>query len=344
MSAEEKIPGLLMLDLRGSMPAADEIELLQRDSVGGVILFARNYLSPGQLRELTAAIRQCAPHLLIAVDQEGGRVQRFRDGFVSLPPLRKLGEIFESDPGRGLALTRDCGWIMAAEIVRAGLDFSFAPVLDLYNPASPVIGDRAFAADPEAVTSLAQAYIGGMSKAGMAAVGKHFPGHGVVGADSHLELPVDTRNGEELRSRDLQAFVRIHELLAGIMPAHVVYPDLCPEAAGFSRYWLQTVLREEIGFRGLIFSDDLSMTAAHVAGTIEHRLEQALAAGCDMMLVCNSPADALRAADWLEREKIPGNSGLRCMRAIGGPAPEDEAWRQAISRVSGLQSGVAAMH
>ncbi len=336
MDANKKIPGPLMLDLRGPMPTADELELLRRDCVGGVILFARNYRSPGQLRELTDAVRQCAPHLLIAADQEGGRVQRFRDGFEPLPPLRRIGEVHAADAGKGLALARDCGWVMAGEVVKAGLDFSFAPVLDLYDPASPVIGDRAFAADPEAVASLARAYIDGMSRAGMAAVGKHFPGHGKVDADSHVELPVDTRNEEELRSRDLLPFVRCRESLAGIIPAHVIYPALCSEAAGFSRYWLKTVLRGEIGFAGSIFSDDLSMNAARAAGAIERRLERALAAGCDMLLVCNAPADALRAADWLEREKIPDNDALRRMRARPAPAPDAEAWRRAVAGVRAL--------
>ena len=342
MNAGEKTAGVLMLDLRGPMPEADEVELLQRDCVGGVILFTRNYRSPGQLRELTGAIRELAPRLLIAVDQEGGRVQRFRDDFVPLPPLRRLGEIYETDPERGIELTRDCGWVMAREVVQSGLDFSFAPVLDLYDPGSPVIADRAFAAGPEAVSSLARAWINGMARAGMAAVGKHFPGHGKVSADSHVELPVDTRSGEELRSRDLQPFVQCRDILAGIMPAHVIYPDLCADAAGFSRYWLQTVLREEIGFRGLIFSDDLSMTAAHVAGTIEHRLEQAVAAGCDMLLVCNAHDDALRAADWLEKEGVAGNSGLRRMRARTVAEPEPDQWRQAVDGIRVLTAGIGS--
>lgn len=342
MSAEERTPGILMLDLRGPMPAADELELLQRDCVGGVILFSRNYQSPEQLRELTAAIRQCAPHLLIAADQEGGRVQRFRDGFEPLPPLRRIGEVHEADVGRGLALARDCGWVMAAEVVNAGLDFSFAPVLDLFDAASPVIGNRAFSADPEAVASLAQAFIDGMSLAGMAAVGKHFPGHGKVGVDSHKELPVDARDEEELRSRDLLPFIRCGKSLAGIMPAHVVYSALCPETAGFSRYWLNRVLRGEIGFKGTIFSDDLSMAAAHAVGAVEHRLEKALAAGCEMLLVCNAPEDSLRAADWLEREKIRGNGALQHMRAKPAPVPDEDAWRRAVGGIRSLQPGTAA--
>ncbi len=337
MSAMDKTPGALMLDLRGTMPGEDELALLQRDCVGGVILFQRNYHSPAQLRQLTAAIRRQAPHLLIAVDQEGGRVQRFRAGFESLPPLRAIGEVHARDPEAGLALARDCGWVMAAEIVAAGLDFSFAPVLDLFHAASPVIGERAFSDDPNAVSNLARAYIEGMSRAGMAAVGKHFPGHGMVGADSHLELPVDKRPLAALRARDMLPFVECRALLAGIMPAHVIYPDAAPETAGFSRFWLQNVLRREMGYRGVIFSDDLSMNAAHVAGAIEHRLEQALAAGCDMLLVCNAPRDALRAADWLEREKIPGVDALRRMRArpVAVPAADDASWRRALAAVRG---------
>ena len=342
MGAEEKNPGPLMVDLRGLVLAADEIELLQRDCVGGVILFARNFRSLEQLRELTGGIRECAPDLLIAVDQEGGRVQRFGEGFEALPALRWIGEVYREDAEAGLKLARDCGWVMATEIVNAGLDFSFAPVLDLFDPVSPVIGDRAFSADPEAVAGLGRAYVDGMSRAGMAAVGKHFPGHGMVGADSHVELPVDGRDGEELRSRDLLPFVRCHDVLAGVMPAHVIYPALCAEAAGFSRYWLKDVLRGEIGFTGSIFSDDLSMTAAHVAGTIERRLDNAVAAGCDMLLVCNAPEDALRAADWLEREGIRGGNALRRMRARPASAPEDEEWRRALGGIRGLRSGAAA--
>lgn len=341
MGAREKPLGALMLDLKGLMPGDDELELLRRDCVGGVILFSRNYRSKAQLQDLTGAIRECAPHLLIAVDQEGGRVQRFGKDFVALPPLRALGEIYESDPAAGLELTRTCGWVMAREIIQAGLDFSFAPVLDLFDQASPVIGDRAFAAEPNTVASLARAWIDGMSRAGMAAVGKHFPGHGSVSTDSHVELPVDTRNGAELRSRDMQPFVQCRDVLSGIMPAHVIYPDLCADAAGFSRYWLQTVLRGEIGFDGVIFSDDLSMTAAHVAGTIEHRLEQALTAGCDMLLVCNAPDDAQRAVDWLEQEGISGNHQLSRMRAKSMMEPQPESWRRSVGAIRELTAGTA---
>lgn len=338
MNTGETAPGPLMVDLRGTELESDEREMLQRRSVGGVILFARNYRSPAQLRELTASVRECAPRLLIAVDQEGGRVQRFIEGFVPLPSLRSLGVAYEQDPAEGLALAADCGWVMASELVAAGLDFSFAPVLDRYDPASPVIGERAFASEPGVIARLAGAYIGGMSQAGMAAVGKHFPGHGTVAADSHLELPVDNRDEEELRARDLQSFLQCHELLGGIMSAHVVYPRMSPEAATFSSFWLTDVLRGEIGFKGVVFSDDLSMAAVRSYGRIERRLERALTAGIDMVLVCNDRRATRRAVRWLDRQNVAGSPGLQRMRAQPPLAPDSERWRKAVESVSGLHA------
>ena len=338
-----RAPGVLMVDLRGLELAADERVLLQRGCVGGVVLFARNFAGSAQLRELTAAVRDCAPEVLIAVDQEGGRVQRFRDGFTPLPALRRIGELYEADPGRGLEFAEDCGWVMASEIVAAGLDFSFAPVLDLYDPASPVIGDRAFSANPDTVAELAVAYIKGMARAGMAAVGKHFPGHGLVDADSHVALPVDERSDDALRAADLRPFFRCHELLGGIMPAHVIYPALCSSPAGYSRYWLQTVLRGETGFDGVIFSDDLSMAAAHSAGSVEQRLESAIVAGCDMLLVLNAPEDALRAADYLERNHRPTNSKLARMRARPQPESRVQDWRKVAEKIQNFPAGRFAM-
>ena len=331
-----------MVDLHGAELEAEEQELLQRQSVGGVILFARNYRSPAQLRELNEAIRECAPRLLIAVDQEGGRVQRFREGFVSLPSLRSLGEAYERNPAEGLTLAGDCGWVMASELIAAGLDFSFAPVLDRHDPASPVIGERAFASGPGAIANLARAYIGGMSRAGMAAVGKHFPGHGVVAADSHLELPVDSRGEEELRSRDLSPFRQCHELLAGIMSAHVVYPRMSPEAASFSSFWLTDVLRGEIGFKGVVFSDDLTMQAVRAYGGIERRLERALTAGIDILLVCNDRSAVRRAVGWLERQNAPGGPDLERMRARPPPAPDSEQGRKAVENIRSLGTAAPA--
>lgn len=307
-------PGPLMLDLDGTSLAPEERELLQRECVGAVILFERNYRSPAQLEDLTAALRDCRSQLLIAVDQEGGRVQRFRDGFTRLPSLARFGELYGQDPAAGLAAAEQGGWLMAAELIARGVDFSFAPVLDLWSPRSRVIGRRAFSASPAAVSHLGRAFVSGMHRAGMAATGKHFPGHGSVAGDSHTELPVDDRNLQELQSQDLVPFRECAALLDAVMPAHVIYPAVDSRCAGFSSRWLQDILREELGFGGIIFSDDLSMQAAHSAGAVEQRTEAALQAGCDMILVCNNRLMARTVADWLEGYAADGRNLLPRMR------------------------------
>lgn len=294
--------GPLMLDLEGTALAAKEAEILKRPAVGGLILFSRNYQSPSQLSELTASIRRVRKNLLICVDQEGGRVQRLRDGFLKLPPLKKIGDLYEADQNQGLAMAELCGWAMASEVIYHGIDFSFAPVLDLFNCASEVIKERAFAADFETVSILAQAYVKGMNSAGMAATGKHFPGHGTVVADSHFELPVDSRSETEILEGDYQAFARCIEFLGAIMPAHVKYPELDENCAGYSEFWIKQKLRQELGFNGVVFSDDLTMAAAHSAGNIRTRADMALKAGCDMVLVCNDSFAAIEVADHLESE------------------------------------------
>lgn len=295
--------GPLMLDLESTSLSDIEKTLLQRPVVGGLILFSRNYESPRQLLELTAAIREVRPNLLIAVDQEGGRVQRLKAGFLELPALRLIGELYESNPEQGLKMAKVCGWAMAAEVVHHGIDFSFAPVLDLFTLGSEVIKERAFAADFETVSILAQAYVQGMNEAGMAATGKHFPGHGTVVADSHFELPVDSRSAETILQTDYQAFARSIDFLGAIMPAHVKYPDLDDDCAGYSSFWIEQKLRGELGFEGVVFSDDLTMTAAHSAGSVCVRADLALAAGCDMVLVCNDAVGATEVADYLEAKK-----------------------------------------
>lgn len=291
--------GPLMLDLDGPELSNEERELLLRPEVGGVILFARNIVSRQQVAELCAAIRQLRAELLLAVDQEGGRVQRLRKGYTRLPPMQLVGDLFCRDKQVGEQLLTDTGWLMAAEVLASGLDFSFAPVLDLDRDHCQVIADRAFADEPELASRAVGHFIDGMHEAGMAATGKHFPGHGGVVADSHLETPSDTRNLEALRRRDLRPFTALASRLQGIMPAHIVFPNIDPRAVGFSRYWLQDILRGELGFEGVIFSDDLSMKGADVAGDYRHKAEQALAAGCDMVLVCNNRAGALTVADYL---------------------------------------------
>ena len=265
--------GPVMLGLEGVELTAQERELLRHPLVGGVILFTRNYQSPEQVAALTAAIHALRqPRLLVAVDHEGGRVQRFREGFTRLPAVRRLGEIYDQDRMRAKQLARVTGWLMAAELRAVGVDLSFAPVLDLDHGVSGIIGDRAFHHDPESVADLAHAYASGMQKAGMEAVGKHFPGHGGIAADSHLELPVDPRPLAALEAADLLAFERmIHYGLAALMPAHVVYPAVDDQPAGFSARWLKDILRQRLEFQGVIFSDDLDMAGAHVAGSPPER-------------------------------------------------------------------------
>ncbi|CAG0926984.1 MAG: Beta-hexosaminidase [Rhodocyclaceae bacterium] len=286
--------GPLMLDLAGPRLTDEERELLQHPLVGGVILFKRNFESPAVLQELTFEIHSLRqPPLLIAIDHEGGRVQRFRHGFTVLPPMRALGALWDTDADRALETATAAGYVLAAELRACGIDLSFTPVLDLDHGTSEIIGNRAFHSDPAAVTALAGALIAGLRRAGMANVGKHFPGHGFVAADSHVAIPVDTRPVQALYP-DISPY-RAHRAmdLAAVMPAHVIYENLDPGPAGFSSYWLRYVLRGELGFDGVIFSDDLSMEGASVAGGIKERADAALAAGCDMVLVCNNP-DAAR--------------------------------------------------
>jgi beta-N-acetylhexosaminidase len=299
--------GPVMLGLEGVELTAQERELLRHPLVGGVILFIRNYQSPAQVAALTAAIHALRqPRLLVAVDHEGGRVQRFRDGFTRLPAVRQLGEIYDRDRMRAKQLARGTGWLMAAELRAVGVDLSFAPVLDLDHGVSGVIGDRAFHSDPESVADLAHAYVSGMQKAGMEAVGKHFPGHGGIAADSHLELPVDPRPLAALETADLLAFERmIHYGLAALMPAHVVYPAVDDQPAGFSARWLKDILRQRLEFQGVIFSDDLDMAGAHVAGSPPERAGAALAAGCDMVLACNDRRAAIAILDNLRYTPDP---------------------------------------
>lgn len=281
--------GPVMLDLSGTDLTPDERALLSHPLVGGVILFARNFASCEQLTRLTADIHALrTPSLLIAVDHEGGRVQRFREGFTRLPPMRALGVLWDADPSAALEAARATGYVLAMELRAVGVDLSFTPVLDLEYGSSSVIGDRAFHGQPETVSSLAGALVDGLRGAGMGSVGKHYPGHGFVAADSHVAVPIDNRPFEEIMATDLLPYRRLGDKLAAVMPAHVVYDRVDPMPAGFSAHWLRKVLRGELGFDGAIFSDDLSMEGASVAGGIVERAHAAVAAGCDVALVCNA--------------------------------------------------------
>jgi beta-N-acetylhexosaminidase len=302
-----------MLDLAGTSLAEDEPALLCNPQVGGVILFARNVESRHQVETLVAEIRAVAPHLLIAVDQEGGRVQRLKQGFTLLPAMQKLGDLCLVDRDAGVTLTRDCGWLMAAEVIACGLDISFAPVLDVDRDTSSIIGDRAFSDQPQLVTDVAAAFITGMNEAGMAATGKHFPGHGGIFADSHLEAPVDQRDWAQLSERDLVPFVALADKLGGIMPAHITFPTIDPDSVGFSSFWLQQVLRDQLGFDGVIFSDDLAMKGADVAGGYVQKAQLALDAGCDMILVCNDRAGALEVLDFMTERQVSSNDRIKGM-------------------------------
>ena len=306
-----------MLDIAGTWLTAEDRQILRQPQVAGLILFARNIEDPRQVRELSAAIRAVRPDLLLAVDQEGGRVQRLRQGFVRLPAMRAL-----ADNPNAEHLAEQCGWVMATEVLAAGLDLSFAPVLDLDHQRSAVVGSRSFEGDAQRATLLAGAFIRGMNAAGMAATGKHFPGHGWAEADSHVAIPVDERSLEKIRAVDLQPFAQLSQKLAAVMPAHVIYPQVDSQPAGFSRRWLQDILRVELAFDGVIFSDDLSMAGAHVVGDAACRIEAALTAGCDMGLVCNDRAAAELALSALQRLKVEPPKGLGRMRRQAFPGVE----------------------
>lgn len=291
---------MLVIGISGTELTAQEREWLQHDAVAGVILFTRNFSSREQVVELCAAIRAAAPRpQLICVDQEGGRVQRFRDGYSPLPSLEGFGVLYAQDPDAALKLAEEHAWLMASEVRASGVDLSFAPVVDLAR-GNRAIGDRAFSADPQVVAAFTRAYVRGMHSVGMAATLKHFPGHGTVLEDTHFDDAIDPRSLETLRKEDLVPFAAGIEAGAdAVMLAHVSYPAVAPEPAGYSPFWIQEVLRKEMGFRGVVFSDDIGMAAAFSAGGIKARIDDHLDAGCDVVLVCSPKLveESLRAME-----------------------------------------------
>jgi beta-N-acetylhexosaminidase len=335
--------GRVMVDVAGESLTAHEIGRLRHPSVGAVILFARNFSSRAQLCGLIGQIRHSREDLLVAVDHEGGRVQRFRhDGFTPLPAMGRLGKRFEASSRRDQAeVARDAhaiGYVMARELRSVGIDFSFAPVLDLDFGRSAVIGDRAFSGDPCVTETLARALLHGMMQGGMANCGKHFPGHGFAAADSHVAMPEDERDLAAILSNDIAPYEWLGAALQSVMPAHVIYPKIDPAPAGFSSVWLQRILRGQLAFDGAILSDDLSMQGAFIAGDIGARALAALNAGCDMVLVCNQPEEADRLL--LELEYPTSSDSHRRLNALRGTTPpvpldpnDDPAYERCLSLI-----------
>ncbi|MCL2914345.1 beta-N-acetylhexosaminidase [Shewanella corallii] len=323
----------LMMDVAGLSVGETEVPQLQHEAVGGVILFSRNFESRQQLCELVAQIRAANKELLIAVDHEGGRVQRFREGFTEIPAMGDILAAARGDMELACQWAGDLAFVMAVELLACDIDLSFAPVLDL-NGISEVIGKRSFSSKPDEVTQLARAWIKGMRSAGMASVGKHFPGHGSVQADSHVAMSVDDRPLADIRAKDMPPFVTLcgEQMLDGMMPAHVVYSKVDPSPAGFSRFWLQEILRAELNFDGVIFSDDLGMHGASFAGGFRQRAKAALDAGCDMILLCNNPdgvSEVLEDFPWPEQASIRPANRLKANAMDAIKALDNEArWQR----------------
>jgi beta-N-acetylhexosaminidase len=336
--------GPLMVDIAGTELTADDARVLIHPMVGSVILFSRNYRDVAQVTALTASIRALrAPHLLIGVDHEGGRVQRFREGFTALPPSRLLGRRYDEDRREGLRLTQSVGWLMASELRAVGVDFSFAPCVDLDYGVSEIIGDRAFHSDADAVGALSVAYMAGMRDAGMPAIAKHFPGHGAVVADSHVALPVDRREYPDLEA-DIRPYrVLMQNHLPAIMAAHVVFPRIDELPASLSQRWVTGVLREELKFHGCVFADDLTMAGAAAFGGIIERTHLAIAAGCDVLPICNNRQAVKSVLEHFGEDLGSPASQARVvrMRARGDVAENlgaNRQWQQTVADIANLSA------
>jgi len=328
-----------VIDVVGTQLSDEDRERLRHPAAGAVILFSRNYENTQQLSMLVEDVEKLRePALLVCVDHEGGRVQRFREGFTAIPAMREFGRLWDRDKEAAKEAARGAAYVIAAEVGAHGIDFSFAPVLDLDYGSSSVIGDRALHYDPNAVGALAAAIVQGFASAGMAAVGKHFPGHGFAAADSHVDVPKDERAFSEILKKDVAPYRAAFQAgLAGVMPAHVIYTQCDSEPAGYSKYWLQEVLRAKLGFDGLIFSDDLSMAGASTVGGPPERARAALAAGCDMVLLCNDPEGQNKLLESLGDVQAHNPERLERMRKKGGrDLRKSVAYREAQEALTAL--------
>lgn len=329
----------VMLDLSSTMLGDADRELLQSEAALGVILFARNIMDAAQVTQLCGEIKNLNPELLICVDQEGGRVQQLKTGYTTIPPMRAFGRLYDKAAPRALQLLHDTAWLLGQELKCSGIDFSFTPVLDLDYGSSTVIGDRAFHRDPDIVSRLAAALIDGLHEAGVACCGKHFPGHGFVAGDSHLELPRDERSLAEIEQGDLQAFIRLGSSLDTVMPAHVLYSRCDAAPAGYSAFWIN-YLRQRCGFTGLVFSDDLNMAGAALQGSMRERVDAALGAGCDVLLVCHDQASASEVLACVSGLSLPDLQGLETLYA----QPE-YSWAElrALNRYQATREALASL-
>lgn len=294
----------LMIDIEGPFLNQEDIELIGSPHVGGLILFERNFLDRNQITDLCFEIKSKKPEIIIAVDQEGGRVQRFKKGFSQIPPMQRLGDLVSYDKHAGLDLCKNAGWLIASELIASGIDLSFSPVLDLDQDLSSIIGDRAFSDQIDIVIECARAFIYGMNEAGMACVGKHFPGHGSISEDSHLEKPIDRRALNEIENKDLIPFKELINNLDGIMTAHILFPDVDERITTFSKIWIKQILREQMKFEGMIFSDDLSMEGTNEFKSFYDKTKNAIISGCEMVLICNNREGAKDALKYFEENNI----------------------------------------
>jgi len=307
----------VVLDIEGLELNNQDIRRITHKLAGGVILFARNFSNRQQLQKLCADIKKAAPYIIIFIDHEGGRVQRCKnDGFTHLPAMRKLGYLYEDNPWNGIQATKACGYILASELRACGIDFSYTPVLDLDYSSSSVIGDRAFDSNPHITGILAAHLIEGLTLAGMPNCGKHFPGHGFVAADSHIDIPIDDREFKDIWDNDIVPYMLLLDNLDSIMPAHIIYEKVDKHPAGFSKFWLQDVLRTRLKFQGIIFSDDLAMEGASVAGNVVAGANAALDAGCDMVLICNRFDMADELLEGLEYKDEYANASIKRLDKI----------------------------